>query len=147
MRKNEEPHRLSVQFDPSAMEPSISTFQCSCAAGQGLCQHVIGLLYTLAHYQMMGIKSVPPVVSKTSKPQTWYIPSCVVGIEPKAVLDVTVQKVISPQAKSDRKRKKVSGVTSTVFKPFQQPLSTLNMANVLRPFFENLTPRPGFLRI
>ena len=80
-------------------------------------------------------------------PQTWHIPSRVDGIEPKAVLDVTVQKVISPQAKSDRKRKKVSGVTSTVFKPFQQPLSTLNMANVLRPLFENLTPRPGFLRI
>lgn len=69
MRKNEEPHRLSVYFDPSAMEPSISAFQCSCAAGQGLCQHVIGLLYTLSHYQMMGFKSVPPVVSKTSKPQ------------------------------------------------------------------------------
>ena len=36
---------------------------------QGLCHHVIGLMYTLAHYQLLGLKSVPPVVSKTSKPQ------------------------------------------------------------------------------
>ena len=50
MRKNKEPHRLSVHFDPSAMEPSISAFHCSCAAGQGLCQHVISLLYMLSHY-------------------------------------------------------------------------------------------------
>ena len=80
-------------------------------------------------------------------PQTWHITSRVDGIEPKVVLDVIVQKVISPQAKSDKKRKKVSGVTSMVFKPFQQLLSTLNMAKVLRPLYENLTSRPGFLRI
>ena len=30
---------------------------------------VVGLMYTLAHYKMLRLKSVPPVVSKTSKPQ------------------------------------------------------------------------------
>jgi len=68
MRKNEEPHRLSVHFKPNK-DPIISAFQCSCAAGQGLCQHLVGLLYTLSHYQMIGMKSVPPIISKTSKPQ------------------------------------------------------------------------------
>ena len=48
---------------------NIKSFGCSCAAGQGLFHHVIGLAYTLAHYQMLGMKSVPPVISKTSKPQ------------------------------------------------------------------------------
>ena len=40
-----------------------------CTAGQGLCQHVIGLLYIISHYQLLGLKSVLPIISKTSKPQ------------------------------------------------------------------------------
>lgn len=68
MKKNEEPHRLNVVFKRQS-EVGLESFACSCAAGQGLCHHVIGLMYTLAHYQMLGLKSVPPVVSKTSKPQ------------------------------------------------------------------------------
>lgn len=71
MKKNEEPHKLSVSFEHEA-PPSVSSFECSCAAGQGLCQHVIGLMYTLAHYQMLGLKNVPPVISKTSKPQVHF---------------------------------------------------------------------------
>ena len=68
MKKNEEPHRLHVVFKRQD-EVAVESFACSCAAGQGLCHHVIGFMYTLAHYQMLGLKSVPPVVSKTSKPQ------------------------------------------------------------------------------
>ena len=68
MKKNEEPHRLHVVFKRQN-EVAVESFMCSCAAGQGLCHHVIGLMYTLAHYKMLGLKSVPPVVSKTSKPQ------------------------------------------------------------------------------
>ena len=56
MKKNEEPHRLHVVFKRQN-------------EGQGLCHHVIGLMYTLAHCKMLGLKSVPPVLSKTSKPQ------------------------------------------------------------------------------
>ena len=68
MKKNEAPHRLNVVFKRQK-EVALESFGCSCAAGQGLCHHVIGLMYTLAHYQLLGLKSVPPVVSKTSKPQ------------------------------------------------------------------------------
>lgn len=68
MKKNEAPHRLNVVFKREN-EVALESFACSCAAGQGLCHHVIGLMYTLAHYQLLGLKSVPPVVSKTSKPQ------------------------------------------------------------------------------
>ena len=68
MKKNEEPHRLHVVFKRQN-EVAVESFMCSCVAGQGLCHHVIGLMYTLAHYKMLGLKSVPPFVSKTSKPQ------------------------------------------------------------------------------
>ena len=62
MKKNEEPHRLYVVFKRQK-EVCVESFACSCAASQGLCYHVIGFMYTLAHYQMLGLKSVPPVVS------------------------------------------------------------------------------------
>ena len=68
MKKNEEPHRLYVVFRRQN-EVGLESVACSCEAGQGLCHHVIGFMYTLAHNQMLGFKSVPPVVSKTSKPQ------------------------------------------------------------------------------
>ena len=68
MKKNEAPHRLNVVFKRQN-EVALESFACSCAAGQGLCHHVIGLMYALAHYQLLGLRSVPPVVSKTSKPQ------------------------------------------------------------------------------
>ena len=67
-KKNEEPHKLRIVFKHETTA-NVEMFCCSCATGQGLCHHVIGLLYTLAHYQMLGMKSVPPVISKTSKPQ------------------------------------------------------------------------------
>lgn len=65
MKKNEQPHSLSVVFNNT----DVVKHQCSCAAGKGLCHHVLGLLFTLAHYQMLKLKSVPPILSKTSKPQ------------------------------------------------------------------------------
>ena len=68
MKKNEEPHNLLVVFKRER-EPCVVSFRCSCAAGQGLCHHIIGLMCTLAHYQMLGMKYVPPVISKTSRPQ------------------------------------------------------------------------------
>ena len=68
MKKNEEPNRLHVVFKRQN-EVAVESFMCSCAAGQGRRHHVIGLMYTLAHYKMFQLKSVPPVLSKTSKPQ------------------------------------------------------------------------------
>jgi len=65
-KKNEEPQRLYVVFKRQN-EVGVQSFMCSCAASQGLCHHVIGFMCTLVHYQMLGFKSVLPVVSKTSK--------------------------------------------------------------------------------
>ena len=60
-KKNEEPHKLRIVFKRETTA-NVEMFGCSRAAGQGLCHHVIGLLYTLVHYQMLGMKSVPPVI-------------------------------------------------------------------------------------
>lgn len=68
MKKNEEPHKLLLTFRKLS-EPSVMSFSCSCAAGKCLCQHVVALLFTLCDYKMLGYKKVPPIISKTSKPQ------------------------------------------------------------------------------
>ncbi|XP_068728761.1 uncharacterized protein [Montipora capricornis] len=148
MKKNEEPHNLLVVFKRER-EPCVDSFRCSCAAGQGLCHHIIGLMYTLAHYQMLGMKSVPPVISKTSRPQTWHIPNRADGVKPRPVMDVTVQKLKNPtqQSAQVKKKRKVSGVTSTVYKPFEEPLWSLDLPTILSPIFEGLNPKPGFLRV
>ena len=61
MKKNEEPHFITVVFS-NQNDVGIDSFNCSCAAGKGLCQHTIGLLYALNHYQLLGLKSVPPII-------------------------------------------------------------------------------------
>ena len=93
MKKNEDPNKLWIVFEKPNSPPRIALFGCSCAAGKGLCHHVIGLLYSLCHYQMLGLKSVPPIVSKTSRPQTWHVPNRIDGVKPRAVTDVVIQKV------------------------------------------------------
>ena len=51
--------------------------QCSCAAVNGFCQHVVALLYQASHFQKLRLKRVPPITSKTSVPQGWHIPHAV----------------------------------------------------------------------
>ena len=61
MKKNEQPHVMTVVFRKQD-QPDIVSFKCSCAAGQGFCHHVVGLLFKLAHYKMLGLKTIPPVL-------------------------------------------------------------------------------------
>ena len=42
MKKNEEPHFITVVFS-NQNDVGIDSFNCSCAAGKGLCQHTIRL--------------------------------------------------------------------------------------------------------
>ena len=81
--------------------------------------------------------------------QTWHIPNRVDGVKPRPVMDVTVQKLKNPtqQLAQVKKKRKVSGVTSTVYKAFEEPLSSLDLPEILSPIFEGLNPKPGFLRV
>ena len=63
-------------------------------------------------------------------------------------MDVTVQKLKNPKLSAQvKKKRKVSGVTSTVYKPFEEPLWSLDLPEILNPTFEGLNPKPGLLRI
>ena len=81
--------------------------------------------------------------------QTWHIPNQVDGVKPRPVMDVIVQKLKNPtqQSAQVKKKRKVSVVTSTVYKPFEEPLWSLDLPEILSPTFEGLNPKPGLLRI
>lgn len=66
--------------------PFIGQLKCNCKAGQGHCNHQVGLLYTLAHFLKVDFKSVPPTVSKTSLPHT-------LGLTPKPINTIKVSKL------------------------------------------------------
>lgn len=107
---------------------------CSCKAGLGRCAHVIGLLYTLAHFQKLGLKSVPPIRSKTSLPQTWHIPQRSLGLTPKPINLVTVNK-IKPHQNDPATTSKVQGIATNFYCPVPLPLPSKQFANRLK---ENL---------
>ena len=80
--------------------------------------------------------------------QTWHIPNRVHGVKPRPVMDVTVQKLQNPKLSAQvKKKRKVSGVTSTVYKPFEEPIWSLDLPEILSPILEGLKPKPGFLRV
>lgn len=113
MRKNDPPHSLHLTLDSNS---SIQNSNCTCKAGSGQCSHILGLLFTLNHYQKLSLKTIPCVASKTSMPQTWHIPQRMQGVAPQAVDDITVQKI------SNLKRKRTDGVKSKFYCPIQQPI-------------------------
>ena len=70
---------------------------CSCKAGQGICNHLVVLMYQAAHYSLLKIDVVPEEPSKTSMPQEWHKPHSA-GIHPEAVDNLIVRK---PDLKSE----------------------------------------------
>ena len=64
-------------------------------------------------------------------------------------MDVVIQKAENPsqQRTQVKKKRKVSGVSCTVYKPFEEQLASLNLPSTLNPLFDKLDPKSGFLRI
>ena len=64
-------------------------------------------------------------------------------------MDVVIQKAENPsqQPTQVKKKQKVSGVSCTMYKPFEEQLASLNLPSTLNPLFDKLDPKPGFLRI
>lgn len=120
-------------MDLSPESPFIGDATCNCKAGQGHCAHVIGLLYTVAHYQKLGCKSVPPVESKTSLPQTWHVPRRLMGLSPKPITAVEINK-IKPQQNALPPAKKVrsEGIVSNRYCPVPLPLPCKDFAQRLK---------------
>ena len=91
---------LQVKISSEPTVRVISSF-CECKAGTGHCSHMVGLLYMASHYTSMGYKSVPPVVSRTSAPQQWHVPSRAAGLSAKMVDTVVISKVKPPKRSAD----------------------------------------------
>lgn len=73
-KKNEAPHTVEIVLKKGPQYERDAS-KCSCAIGSsGLCGHITGLLYTLAHMKTSNMKTIPTDIAKTSLPQTWHIP-------------------------------------------------------------------------
>jgi len=95
-----------IQFAISeAAEVKITSTSSSCEAGAGLCNHAIGLVYLIEHYRKLGLKSVPPAMSKISVPQTWHVPQRTAGINPCNEQEVLVQQVKPPSGDAPTTKK------------------------------------------
>ncbi|XP_038064883.1 uncharacterized protein LOC119735247 [Patiria miniata] len=101
MRKSDTPHSLNVCFGRD--QGLIAESRCSCVAGlSGTCAHIIALIYTLRHYQDLGLKEIPGQLSCTSLPQQWHKP-CGCKIRPQSVAGLVMAK-----PKKTRKRQPVA---------------------------------------
>ncbi|KAL2097015.1 hypothetical protein ACEWY4_006222 [Coilia grayii] len=108
LKKNEEPHSLQMTIH-TVDAANLSGYGCSCAAGRGMCNHVVALLYQTAHYSTMGIASVPLPLASTSMPQAWHKPRTQ-GIVPEAIDQLVIKKP---------KQSGSSGVKSTLYMPYK----------------------------
>ena len=107
-------------------EHDITKRYCGCTAGEGFCQHEVGLLYLLTHYQYMQITKVPEihVVSSTSRSQQWHIPPRPQGFATRPVSEVAVLRPAVPSTDVPPvKARKESGIRSTLYSPIEKPLS------------------------
>lgn len=126
---------MMLKVELASENPFIRYTHCTCKAGLGHCNHLLGLLYTLAHYLKMEHKSVPPRASKTSLPQTWHVPSRTLGLKPKPISTVSVSKVKPPNSSTHRVNRTSEGILPNVYCPVPVPLPCSEFEENLR---ENL---------
>ncbi|XP_070549356.1 uncharacterized protein [Ptychodera flava] len=118
LKKNESPHSILVTL--SGTSPcAISHWQCSCAAGMGLCNHVVAILLQTAQFKARKLKYVPPPVSKTSYPQKWHIPSRRFGISARPIHKVVVKKSEHAESRKNSQKRTVGAVSSKLYNPIR----------------------------
>ena len=109
---------------------------CECKAGNAKCSHLVALLYTIAHFKTLKLESIPPVQSKTSQPQKWHVPSRDLGLKPKEIATVTVQKLKKGSSNF------YEGITPTTYCPVEQPIPWYQFATSLRDRFKSSNTNP-----
>jgi hypothetical protein len=120
-------------------ELKINSHSCECKAGTEKCSHLVALLYNVAHFKKLGLHAVPPILSKTSEPQTWNVPSRALGLHTKPISELTVQKL---------KRGAVyEGVQSSLYCPIQLPIPWADTTEKLIKSLEEHEPGSQMLGI
>lgn len=136
-----------LQLGLSSENPYIQDTHCTCKAGLGHCNHLLGLLYTLAHYLKMGHKSVPPRTSKTSLPQTWHVPSRTLGLKPKSISTVSVSKLKPPNSSTHKVNRTSVRILPNIYCPVPVPLPCGEFEDNLRENLETSGSRSHMLKL
>jgi hypothetical protein len=109
MRKSEAPHDLCCFITINTSTSEAHHCSCSCAIGTSrCCGHVVGVLYQLADYKALNLKTVPDPVPSTSLPQQWHKPR---GAKIGAI------RVEDMQLSAPSSKPKSRAVSSTLYNP------------------------------
>ncbi|XP_060607138.1 uncharacterized protein LOC132759387 [Ruditapes philippinarum] len=127
--KNESPWSLHISL---LNTKEIESQYCACSAGKGSCAHVAALVYQLAHYKTLKMKSVPDIVSKTSSPQLWQVPPRTHGIVPRQLSDV---KFVKPKSKKNENSEQC--VCSTLYNPINTQFPDIEFMKGLQLIVSN----------
>ncbi|XP_033646503.1 uncharacterized protein LOC117305734 [Asterias rubens] len=73
MRKSQPPHKINLIISPTQQDNVIFFFSTTTRLSVTCC-HTIGVVYTVSHFQQLGLKEVPAFLSATSLPQQWHKP-------------------------------------------------------------------------
>ena len=65
----------------------------------------------------------------------------------RPLTEVIVEKLSCPTDIQPKKKRKITGVTPKLYKPFKQSLAELDVPAALGPLIKDNSPEPGFLRI
>lgn len=111
---------------------SVENSNYTCKVGFRHCNHILGLLDLLCHYEKKRFKN--SAMCNFQNTNAWHIPQRVYGASPETVEDTEVQKI------SKTKRKRTDGVEFKMCCMLQQPLPfysiITNLSTLLR--FSNL---------
>ena len=109
-KKNDTPHSLECDIVMTNDTSSACSCYCTCAIGNsGCCGHVIGLLFQLAQYTMLKLRTVPDVVACTSLLQQWHKPR---GAKIEAIRTDDMKL-----ASSSQEKEKTRPVRTTLYNP------------------------------
>ncbi|KAJ8016002.1 hypothetical protein DPEC_G00002600 [Dallia pectoralis] len=134
--KREKGFKMYISSYIDNYEVDISVAEYSCVAGTALCNHNVALLFQTAHYSMLNLVAVPPVLSCTETEQRWHKPRTM-GVKPGRVSDMVFIFTKPKQFTI------ADGVRSTRYKAVRGELpdpDVLNVDEVYKDFLPDIAP-------
>ncbi|KAG5270932.1 hypothetical protein AALO_G00173970 [Alosa alosa] len=128
---------MKITFEGSS-PIKIAVAECSCVAGNALCNHNVALLYQTTAYSTLQLKAVPPVLSCTETEQRWHKPRTL-GVKPGRVGNMVF---ISTKPKA-RQYTAADGVRSKRYKAVRGDLpdpDVLKVDEAYQDFTADLAP-------
>lgn len=125
LRKSETPHKIRLAI--SVKDPYVVLgSSCTCVAGAlGFCNHAIGLMYLVSHYNMAKVKVIPDDLVCTLLPQQWHKP------RGKKIYSEPLMEMVFKKPKLDvaNTGSSSAGISCSLYPAMKTPPSNLEVEN------------------